>query len=60
MRLYLATELRQADHAPSGAEEHAAELVSVPLAEIVDVLDRGEVRDAKTLIGLLWLAAHHR
>lgn len=55
--LYLATGCsREGDHAPS-ADEHT-EVVLVPRAEVRSLLGpNGEVRDAKSLIGLLWLLA---
>ena len=52
LHLYLARGLAPADARP---EEHEVfEASWVPLDEAVDLAARGELRDAKTLIGLLW------
>lgn len=59
--LYLARSLRE-ERAPDGftpeAEEADMEVVRVPVAEAVDMARRGELTDAKTLIGLLLAAPH--
>ncbi|HXF81947.1 MAG TPA: NUDIX hydrolase [bacterium] len=39
------------------AEEDDLEVVTVPLAEAQAMVARGEIRDAKSVIGLLWLRA---
>jgi ADP-ribose pyrophosphatase len=52
--LFLATELYEST-ADSGEEERI-EIVRWPLEQIDEAI--GECRDAKTLIGLLWLARH--
>lgn len=57
MRLYLATDLSPAPHAPDGPEEQAAEIISVALADLKTLLESGAVADAKSLVGLQWLAA---
>lgn len=55
--LYLATDL-----APAGAdrrapdEDESLELVRLPWREAVTAAERGEIRDAKSLIGISWLA----
>jgi 8-oxo-dGTP pyrophosphatase MutT (NUDIX family) len=55
--LYLATDL-----APAGPDRRAPdedeqlELVRIPWREAVAAAERGEIRDAKTLIGISWLA----
>jgi len=52
LHLFLARDLAPADARP---EEHEVfEASWVPLDEAVDLAARGELRDAKTLIGLLW------
>ena len=55
MHLYLATDLRPLDdyHGPD-ADEYL-ELVRQPWREAVAAAERGEIEDAKTLVGLLWL-----
>lgn len=51
--LYLATELTEVGRDVHGPEEQHMEVVEVPLPEAVDMVLRGEVHDAKTIIGLL-------
>jgi ADP-ribose pyrophosphatase len=57
MFLYLATDL-----VPAGPdrlhpdEDEALELVRLPWPEAVAAAERGEVNDAKSLVGILWLA----
>lgn len=57
--VYLATQLRPVD-APEGfraeAEEAHMEVVRLPLAEAVAMARRGDIADAKTVIGLLLAA----
>ncbi len=57
MRLYAAYDLRPVPAAPTGPEEEAAEIVIVPLQDLASLLGSGELADAKTLVGLQWLAA---
>jgi ADP-ribose pyrophosphatase len=57
MHLYLATDLRPADGellAPD-EDEHLL-LERLPWRDAVAAAERGELRDAKTILGLLWLA----
>jgi 8-oxo-dGTP pyrophosphatase MutT (NUDIX family) len=57
MFLYLATGLVPAGEGRLGPDEdEALELVRLPWREAVAAVDRGEIRDAKSLVGLLWLA----
>jgi ADP-ribose diphosphatase len=57
MSLYLATDLAPAGEGRLGPDEdEALELVPLPWGEAVAAAERGEVQDAKTLVGLLWLA----
>src|SRR5919107_412198 len=56
MHLYLATDLRAADAgglAPD--EDERLELYPIPFADAVAKAERGEIRDAKSLIGLFWV-----
>jgi len=57
MHLYLATDLTSA-HA--GAlqpdEDERLELYPAPFADAVAMCERGEIRDAKSIVGLLWVA----
>lgn len=52
-RLYMATGLRQTAHAREGQEEQFIELVEVALADVDDLVARGEIIDAETVLGLL-------
>ncbi|HEY8869262.1 MAG TPA: NUDIX hydrolase [Candidatus Limnocylindrales bacterium] len=58
MHLYLATELRPADAEGrlGPDEDERLELERVPVVEALALADRGEIADAKSLVGLLWLA----
>jgi ADP-ribose pyrophosphatase len=57
MFLYLATELTVADGDRLGPDEdEALELVRLPWRDAVEAAVRGDIRDAKSLVGLLWLA----
>jgi ADP-ribose pyrophosphatase len=57
MYLYLATELVVAgDGALGPDEDEALQLVRLPWREAVAAAERGQIHDAKTLVGLLWLA----
>lgn len=51
--IYLATDLRPAEREAHGPEEEHLEVVHLPLAEALAMVDRGELIDAKTVIGLL-------
>jgi len=56
--VYLATDLRDAtaDGFVAEAEEADMTVLRMPLAEAVDAVRRGEITDAKTVIGLLLVA----
>ena len=55
MHLYLATDLRPADEGGLGPDEdERLELRPIPFDEAVAMAERGEIRDAKSLIGLFW------
>jgi len=57
MHLYLATDLRPADgeRLTPDEDEHLL-LERLPWREAVAAAERGELRDGKTILGLLWLA----
>ncbi len=57
MHLYLATDLRPADGDRLGPDEdeHLV-LERMPWQDAVAAAERGELRDGKTLVALLWLA----
>ena len=56
MHLYLATDLVPAhpDERLGPDEDEHLELERVPFAEALAAADRGEIRDAKSLVALLW------
>jgi len=57
MHLYLATDLRPADGHRLGPDEDEHLLLEpMPWREALAAAERGEVADAKSLVGLLWLA----
>jgi ADP-ribose pyrophosphatase len=57
MQLYLATELTPAGDDRLGPDDdEALELVRMPWPEAVAAAERGEIQDAKSLVGLLLLA----
>ena len=53
LTLYLATDLTEVPRETHGPEEAHMKVLDVPLAEAVDMVLRGEIHDAKTVIGLL-------
>jgi ADP-ribose pyrophosphatase len=57
MHLYLATGLRPADGERLGPDEdERLHLVRLPWQDAVAAVERGEIADAKSIVGLLWLA----
>ncbi len=56
MHIYLATGL-QPDPLPGDADEEI-ELQPMALDELVNMAQNGRLRDAKSIIGILWAAAH--
>jgi ADP-ribose pyrophosphatase len=57
MHLYLATHLAPADEGGLGPDEdERLELRAIPFADALAMAERGELRDAKSLVGLLWVA----
>ena len=55
IRVYLAEGLEPVESRPQGIEEESAEVVRIPVDEALRRVRAGEIRDAKTLIGLLAL-----
>ncbi len=51
LHLYLAEELRQGEAHPDPNE--FLDVTRIPLDELLDRIDRGEIRDAKTVVGAL-------
>ena len=50
--LYLAEDLTPVDMDPQGPEEIAAEIVTIPLDRALGLVASGDIKDAKTIIGL--------
>ena len=53
LTLYLATDLTDVPRETHGPEEAHMDVLRLPLAEAVEMVVRGEIHDAKTIIGLL-------
>lgn len=53
LHLFLATELSVVDRETHGPEEAHSEVVHLPFGEAMAMVESGEIRDAKTIIGLL-------
>jgi ADP-ribose pyrophosphatase len=51
--IYLATECTATTQDLHGPEEEHAELLHVPLGDALEMVDQGEIADAKTVVGLL-------
>lgn len=51
--LFLATDLHDVERSAHGQEEEHLEVLRLPLAEAVQLVERGEIRDAKTVMSLL-------
>jgi ADP-ribose pyrophosphatase len=57
MHLYLATELTAADEGGLHPDEdERLELYPTPFHDAIAMAERGEIRDAKSIVGLLWVA----
>lgn len=54
--VFLAEGCRTVDRSVVGPEEEASTVVRVPLAEAVAMVERGEIMDAKSMLGLLTAA----
>ena len=50
--IYLATDCVIVDHDRQGPEEETMELLHIPLDDALAMIDRGEIVDAKTVVGL--------
>jgi ADP-ribose pyrophosphatase len=55
MHLYLARGLTTVRDTLGEDEDEQLELERIPVADLLAMADRGEIRDAKTLVGLYWL-----
>ena len=51
--VFLATGLSEVPREPDGAEEEWMTIERVSLGDAIEMIDRGQIRDAKTIIGLL-------
>ncbi len=58
--LYLATECTTVAPDRQGPEEEHMEILHVPFTTALDMVDRGEIRDAKSVAGLLLAERHLR
>jgi ADP-ribose pyrophosphatase len=56
LHVYLATDLRPVGRSAHGPEEEHMEVLRLPLVDALDMVDRGEIADAKATIGLLMAA----
>lgn len=59
LHLFVATELTSVPRQAHGPEEEEMEVVTVPLAQALVMVDRGEIHDAKSIIGLLMVARRY-
>ena len=58
MHLYLATDMAGVapdDDRLAPDEDERLELLHVPLDEAIAMVERGEIGDAKSILGILWL-----
>jgi 8-oxo-dGDP phosphatase len=53
LELFVATDLQDVAAEAHGPEEQHMEIVELPLAVALEMVERGEITDAKTVIGLL-------
>ena len=61
MHLYLATGLSQANEDRLGPDEDEhLELQHLPFDEAIALVERGVIRDAKSILGLLWVDRQRR
>lgn len=51
--IFLATGITEGTPAPDGAEEASSTLHRLPLVDAVDMVVRGDIEDAKTIVGIL-------
>lgn len=57
IKLFAAEALIQGEPSPDGAEERVAQVVRIGLADALEMIESGEIRDAKTVVALLrWTA----
>jgi 8-oxo-dGTP pyrophosphatase MutT (NUDIX family) len=51
--IFLATDCTPVERQLHGPEEEASQVLHIPLADAITMIERGEIADAKTVIGLL-------
>jgi ADP-ribose pyrophosphatase len=56
MHLYLARDLQPIDGYTGPEADESLEIKRLPVDEALQLADRGEIHDGKTLVGLYWLA----
>jgi ADP-ribose pyrophosphatase len=56
MHLYLADDLLPADDRLEPEDDERLELIRLPLDEAIAAVEHGAIADAKSLVGILWLA----
>jgi ADP-ribose pyrophosphatase len=56
LTLYLAQDLTAVEDYPGPAPDERLQLVRVPWRRAAEMADAGELADAKTLVGIFWLA----
>jgi ADP-ribose pyrophosphatase len=54
--LFLAEDIKEGARSPIGPEELDAEIIRMPFDEALDLVVSGEIRDAKTVVGILLVA----
>ena len=53
IRLFAARDLVWGERCPDGAEERAAQVVTVKTGQALEMIESGRIRDAKTVVALL-------
>jgi ADP-ribose pyrophosphatase len=51
--IYLAPSVTPGSASPAGAEEAAAQIITMPFSDAVEAVTRGDITDAKTVAGIL-------
>ena len=58
--IFLATDCTPVPHDRQGPEEEHMDVLHLPLADAIDLVEGGEIHDAKTVVGLLLTERHLR
>jgi ADP-ribose pyrophosphatase len=56
MHLFLASDLQNVSQTLGEDDDERLDLVRVPLSEAIELAETGAIRDAKSIVGLFWLA----